>query len=74
MTKNCFVMGDFNLHAKMELRPDCSYKIPLSHLTTFVTLNNLNELVDFTAWSKLAWTRTINGVRKESTLDHFCHC
>ena len=49
----------------MELRPDYLYKIPLNLLTDFTTLNNLVQMVDF-----VTWTRSINGVRKESTLDH----
>ena len=31
-------MGDFNLDVDMELRPDYSYKIPLSHLTEFANI------------------------------------
>ena len=34
-------------------------------LTTFINETNLVQLVNFETW-----TRTINGVRKESTLDH----
>ena len=58
-------MGDFNLDIEMEHRTDYVYKTPLSHLTNFATENNLAQLVHFKTWS-----RTINGVRKESTLDH----
>ena len=58
-------MGDFNLDVKMELRPDYLYKNHLSQLTDFVTTNNLVQLVNF-----VTWTRTINGIRKESTLNH----
>ena len=58
-------MGDFNVDIEMEHRTDYVYKTPLSHLTNFATENNLAQLVHFKTWS-----RTINGVRKESTLDH----
>ena len=56
---------DFNLDAEMELRQDYLYKVPLGHLTDFSTLNNLVQLINFKTW-----TRTINGIKKESTLDH----
>ena len=59
MTKNCFVMGDFNLDVKMELRNDYLYKGPYCLLTDFTTRNNLVQLVNF-----VTWTRTINGVKR----------
>ena len=40
-------------------------KWTLSHLTDFTTQKNLVQLVHFKTWA-----RTINGIRKESTLDH----
>ena len=58
-------MGDFNLDVNMDLRPDYSAKIPLSHLTTFVNDNNLTQIVDINTWS-----RTIIGIKKESRIDH----
>ena len=58
-------MGDFNLDAEMEHRQDYLYKIPFGYLTDFTTHNNLVQLINFKTW-----TRTINGVKKESTLDH----
>ena len=58
-------MGDFNLDVKMELRHDYSRRIPLCHLTEFTDVNNLIQLVNFNTWS-----RTVNGIRKESLLDH----
>ena len=58
-------MGDFNLDARMEHRPDYGYKIPLNHLTDFIAVNKLFQLVNFCTWS-----RTINGIVKESLLDH----
>ena len=65
LTKNCLVMGDFNLDVNMEHRPDYCAKIPLNHLTAFTNDNNLTQIVDFNTWS-----RTINGIRKESLIDH----
>ena len=57
-------MGDFNLDTEMELRSDYVYKLPFRLLSDFKTENNLVQLIDFKTW-----TRTINGVKKESTLD-----
>ena len=65
VTKNCFVMGDFNLDVKMELRNDYIYKSPFKLLTDFTSLKNLTQLIHFPTW-----TRTINGIKKESILDH----
>ena len=65
LCKNCFIMGDFNLDVGMELRTDYLYRVPFSHLTDFITQNNLFQLVNFKTW-----TRTISAVKKESTLDH----
>ena len=65
LTRNCLVMGDFNLDTEMELRSDYVYKLPFRLLSDFKTENNLVQLIDFKTW-----TRTINGVKKESTLDH----
>ena len=62
---NCYVMGDFNLDAKMLHRQDYQRNIPLKLLTDFALANDLSQLVEFSTW-----TRTINGVRKESILDH----
>ena len=62
MTKSCFILGDFNLDVEMEHRPDYLNRIPLSLLTDFATQNNLTQLLHFKTW-----TRTINGVKKEST-------
>ena len=58
-------MGDFNLDVNKDIRPDYSSKIPLGHLSKFVNDNNLTQIVDFNTWS-----RTINGQRKESLIDH----
>ena len=65
MTKNCLLMGDFNLDAGMEFRNDYIYKNPFSLLSDFTLLNNLVQLVNFVTWS-----RSVNAVIKESTLDH----
>ena len=65
LTKDCLILGDFNLDAEMELRQDYAYRIPFKLLSDFKTENNLVQLIDFKTW-----TGTIIGVRKESTLDH----
>ena len=65
LTNNCYVMGDFNLDARMDMRPDYDHKVPLSCLTNFALENNLVQIVTGTTWS-----RVINGVKKESLLDH----
>ena len=49
----------------MEHKNDYGYKLPLNHLTEFTTTNKLFQIVNFCTWS-----RTINGVKKESLLDH----
>ena len=68
VTKNCFILGDFNLDARMELRNDYVYKVPFGFLSNFTIEKNLIQLVNFETW-----TRTINGKRKESTLDPYLH-
>ena len=62
---NCIVMGDFNLDDGPDLRPDYSNKIMLDSLKLFANELNLIQVVDFNTWS-----RTINGTKKESLLDH----
>ena len=62
---NCFVMGDFNLDGGNDIRPDYSNRHLLDSLKTFAIESNLLQIVDFNTWS-----RTINGVKKESLLDH----
>ena len=59
------ILGDFNLDVRMELRLDYPRKTTLNYLTEFTNLNNLTQVVNFPTWS-----RTINGIRKESLLDH----
>ena len=65
MCKNCYIMGDFNLDAKMSNRNDYNRKVPLQILNDFALENQLIQTVDFFTWS-----RNINGNRKESLLDH----
>ena len=62
---NCLVMGDFNLEGGNNLRPDYTNKFLLNTLKNFATESNLIQIVDFNTWS-----RTINGIKKESLLDH----
>ena len=61
----CYILGDFNLDAGMEGRPDYDRKIPLAQLSDFAVQNNLLQIVDFDTWS-----RVINGIKKESLIDH----
>ena len=63
--RNCFVMGDFNLEGGNNLRPDYQNKLLLNTLKNFTSENNLYQVVNFSTWS-----RTINGNKKESMLDH----
>ena len=65
LCNNCFVMGDFNLDARMSNRQDYLRKEPLKLLNDFALDNNLSQIIEFCTWS-----RTINGIKKESLLDH----
>ena len=49
----------------MENRLDYHNKIPLATLTEFTLHEGLTQVINFKTWS-----RTINGVKKESLLDH----
>ena len=65
ITNNCLIMGDFNLDAGMEARHDYGYKVPLELLSDFALENNLLQVVTFNTWKRI-----INGVNKQSCLDH----
>ena len=65
LTSNCYVLGDFNLDAKMENLCHYNYKTPLCNLANFALEHNLSQVINFCTWS-----RTINGVEKESLLGH----
>ena len=65
VTSNTYVMGDFNLDARMIMRHDYHYKIPLKALADLALELNLDQVINFNTWS-----RAINGVKKESCLDH----
>ena len=58
-------MGDFNLDAKMEYRPDHHHHIPLNNLTEFALNANLTQVINFETWSLV-----IKGKRKEPLFDH----
>ena len=58
-------MGDFNLNADMDLRPDYDHRNLLEQLSAFCLTNNLTQHVNFKTWSRI-----INGIKKESLLDH----
>ena len=66
--KNCYILGDFNLDARMESWPDYDKKLPLAQLFEFAVEYNFNQIVDFCTWS-----RVINGAKKESLIDHVYH-
>ena len=61
LTSNCYVMGDFNLDARMEMRPDYDRRIPLNNLVNFALEKNLIQIVTETTWSKI-----VKLVNKES--------
>ena len=52
-------MGDFNLDAKMELRPDYNYLNMLESLKSTMQNNQFFQIVNFNTW-----TRTIKGLKK----------
>ena len=54
-------MGDFNLDARMEMRPDYDRRIPLNNLVNFALEKNLIQIVTETTWSKI-----VKLVNKES--------
>ena len=58
-------MGDFNLEGGINLSSDYYNRSLLNTLQNSVTESNLTQVVDFNTWS-----RTINGQKKESMLDH----
>ena len=62
---NSIVLGDFNLDARMSNIPEYHRKTQLDKLNSFALMANLTQIVKFCTWS-----RTINGVHKESLLDH----
>ena len=65
LCKNCLVMGDFNLDDGIDLKQDYCNRSLLKTLREFAIEKNLLQVVDFNTWS-----RTINGIKKESLLDH----
>ena len=65
LCKNCYILGDFNLEGGINLSSDYYNRSLLNTLQNFVTESNLTQVVDFNTWS-----RTINGQKKESMLDH----
>ena len=65
LTRKCVLLGEFNLDASMENCTDYHNKIPLATLIDFTQNEGLTQIVNFKTWS-----RVINGVKKESLLDH----
>ena len=66
LTSNCYVMGDFNLDAMMENRPDYDRRIPLNKLNNFANQMNLLQIV-----TKTAWSHVINDIKKSHFLTMF---
>ena len=58
-------MGDFNLDGGLNLSPEYYNKNLLNVLNLFATEFELTQIVEFPTWSRI-----INGIRKESLLDH----
>ena len=54
-------MGDFNLDARMESRPDYDRKIPLNIPTNFAP-KKIKKIVIETTWS-----RVVNGIKRVSS-------
>ena len=59
VSNDCYIMGDFNLDAKMQSRPDYHRRIQLATPTNFASEANLSQVVNFNTW-----TRTIKNVKK----------
>ena len=66
ITPNCFIIGDFNLDARMEHRNDYTNKKYLDDLITLTLENNFDQVVNFDTWS-----RTINCTKKAPYLIMF---
>ena len=62
LTSNCYILGDFNLDARMEGIDSYSYKLPLCNLTEFALNNKLQQIIEFCTWSRIN-----NGVQKRVT-------
>ena len=65
LTDSTYVLGDFNLDAKMDLRRDYAYRNDLLNLNNFALDADLSQIVNFDTWS-----RVVNGVNKSSLPDH----
>jgi hypothetical protein len=65
INQNTILMGDFNLDAEMQYRIDYPHNRLYNMLNDIIEQFNLIQLVDFPTWS-----RTINNIYKQSTLDH----
>ena len=44
LCKNCYILGDFNLDARMDSRPDYDRKIPLAILNDFANNKNIMQI------------------------------
>ena len=65
ITPKTIILGDFNLDLAKSKNPDYSLKNYFNDMDSKLTTHHLTQMVDFPTWS-----RTINGVIKESMIDH----
>jgi endonuclease/exonuclease/phosphatase family metal-dependent hydrolase len=65
LTTKTIVLGDFNLDVNKQFMQDYNNKIIYNELTNLLARKTLFQLVDFPTWSRI-----INNIKKESTLDH----
>ncbi len=65
MTPNTVLMGDLNLDWSKKDSGQYAFRQYFSDFEEALGGSNLTQMVDF-----VTWTRTVNGVIKESTLDH----
>ena len=47
LKNDCIVMGDFNLDARMDHRPDYHHKVPLTFLSEFALNQGLSQIINF---------------------------
>ena len=59
------IMGDFNLNYYLANNNNYNYKNLFDIINEMATVNNLTQIINFPTWS-----RVVNGVKKESILDH----
>ena len=63
ISSDCYLVGDLNLEAKMENRPDYNRKNLLDKMLALMLEENMIQIVNFDTWS-----RVVNGLKKSSML------